>query len=268
MLCIICDQDNWLSKYGKLKQCKYCGLVRADDRYFQTDSKKIYTDEYFNGLDYLNYSAEEVALKHNFNSRIKLIKTFKKTGKLLDIGCAYGYFLEIAKQNKYLPTGIELNKQIAGIAEKQSGCKVLNGDFAKLNIKKNSFDIITMLDTIEHFKSPEIYVKKAKTVLKNGGVLVIETGNIEALLPKLQKEKWRLITPPTHLYYFSKHTLRLLLEKEGYKVQSVVDVGFFRTIGQTIYRLTKNKSLLKYKLISNLAFQLYTFDLMFIVAQK
>lgn len=268
MDCIICGQNNWLKKYDKLKKCKYCGLVRADDKYFKIQAETIYTDQYFNGLDYLNYASEEVALKSNFSNRIDRIKKFKQRGKLLDVGCAYGYFLEVANRSGLKATGIELDKYIAKKAAKQSGSNVLCGDFEKMKIKKGSFDVITMLDTIEHFQNPDAYIKKAYQSLKNGGIVTIETGNIEALLPRIQKNKWRLITPPTHLYYFSPKTLALLLEMHGFKVKVINNVGFYRTLGQTIYRLTRNKRMLTNNFITNFTFPLYTFDLMFLIAQK
>src|SRR5689334_7091464 len=140
MECIVCGQNNWLPKYKKLKLCKYCGLVRARDIYFKKDSKKIYTDTYFNGIDYLDYASEKPALKRNFLNRIKLIAGYKKRGKLLDVGCAYGYFLKIARQKGFQPTGIELNNEIAKKAKLESECKVLTGDMEKLSIPKGSFD--------------------------------------------------------------------------------------------------------------------------------
>ena len=269
MNCIVCGQDNWHRKYDVLVLCKYCGLVRAKDKYFQTNTRKLYTKQYFNGIDYADYSAEESALKKNFQNRIKILSRYKAKGKILDIGCAYGYFLDVAKREGYVPLGVELDASIARHATRNSNCKVFVGDFMSINIKKESYDVVCMLDTIEHFKKPELYLEKAKKILKRNGILAIETGDIGALLPRVQKRKWRLITPPTHLYYFSKKSLAKLLETRGFKVVEFRYVTFHRTLGQTIYRLSRNSHVSHLlKPLSKLSYPLQTYDLMFVVAKK
>lgn len=264
-LCDICEQNNWLPLYKNLIKCKYCGLIRSDDKFFILNPAKLYDINYFNGKDYVNYQEEEIALSKNFKNRIEEIRKFKKNGKLLDVGCAYGFFLKIAKESGYNAEGVEINKKVASVAKKNSNCRIHVGNLGKLNLKK--YDIITMFDVIEHLKNPAEYIQKCYKLLNKDGLLIIETGNIESSLARLQKVKWRLIVPNIHLYYFSNFTLSKLLTTNGFRLVKTKNVGFIRTIGQTYFRLTRQNLKLSEN-ISNISFSINTKDLIFVIAKK
>jgi SAM-dependent methyltransferase len=262
--CITCNTNNWSSLYKKLVRCNNCGLIRAHDRYFKKATADLYSQNYFNGLDYYNYESEKPALLKNFSNRIEKIKKYKSRGSLLEIGCAYGYFLQLASKN-YKTIGIDLNKQITKIAQQNSPkSKVLSGDFSKKPLRATQFDVISMFDVIEHLKDPKGYLIKCNKLLKKRGILVIETGDIGGLLPRLQQSKWRLITPPTHLYYFNRQTITDLLSECGFTDIEISTVTFYRTLSQTIYRLFRKNI----PFLGKFTFPIYTGDLMFVVARK
>lgn len=265
MRCFVCKNDEWNELYSGLCKCKSCGFIRAEDNFFNIQPSKIYERKYYTNGEYLNYKKERNALEKNFSGRIEEIIKYKREGKLLEIGCAYGYFLNIAKI--YFNTiGIELDSTTQKIAKDTSGQKVIRGDFLKIRIPKNSYDVICMFDVIEHLINPAKYLSKIKKTLKKDGLVVIETGDIESSLAKFQKEKWRLINPDVHLSYFSRKTLTELLNGNGFEVLDVKYVGFSRTIAQVIYKLTG------YKKLPNILFKIYPkinfYDLMLVVAQK
>jgi len=125
-----------------------------------------------------------------------------------------------------------------------------------------------MLDTIEHLKNPSGYLTKIKSILKPKGILVIETGDIGSYLAKFQKSHWRLITPPSHLYYFSKKTLTVLLKNKEFLIKEIVNVSFYRSMSQIIFRLIGKHIFNLPKRILNRPITLNTGDLIFVVAQK
>jgi len=84
---------------------------------------------------------------------------------------------------------------------------------------KNSVDVITMWDVIEHLLEPQKYMELAKDILRPDGLLCITTGDIGSLDGRFRREQWRMIHSLTHLHYFSRDTLRLLLEKNGFTVE-------------------------------------------------
>lgn len=262
MKCIICGQNSWAKKYNSLLECTNCSFTRAKDKYFNIDPKKIYSRKYFEGEDYANYANEKEALQNNFKKRLNTIRKYKRGGKLLEIGSAFGYFLELSKKY-YNSYGIDVDKEVTSIAKRNSGVKIFTGDFYKTNVGKN-YDVICMFDVIEHLKNPDKFINKIYSILKPGGILAIETGNINGLLPKLQGGKWRLIKPPHHLQYFSRETLINFLNKYGFTVKESNNVSFTRTIGQIVYRLVNKKI----SFFAEKEVQLNTFDILLVIAQK
>lgn len=268
MKCIICGRNSWVSHWRLLLKCKFCGFIKAQSSFFKINSLKIYNKSYFEQDDYLNYLKEKKALQENFTNRLKIIRKYKKKGKLLDIGCAYGYFLEIAAKH-FDSEGIDLNKETIQHVTKAHNIKAIYKDFLKTKFIKNSYDVVCMFDVIEHLKKPREYISKIHSLLKHDGLLVIETGNIDSVLAKIQKDKWRLVKPPLHLHYFSKESIFKLLDSNGFKIKEIKDVSFCRTVAQTIHGIFMNKKIDKYlTCLFNFKFFLNTHDLMLIIAQK
>lgn len=265
MHCVICDQNNWESLYSNLLKCQQCGFIRAKDKYYKLNSTKLYNQNYFSGLDYKNYALEVTALQENFKDRLNKIIRHKSHGRLLEIGCAFGYFLQIASKN-FRTYGVDLNHQITKLAKKNSpNSQIYTGDLTQLKLKKDFFDIICMFDTIEHLKQPDVYLKKIYTLLKPGGIIVIETGDIGSWLAKIQGSRWRLITPPTHLNYFNGVTLDKILIKNQFQVITKSYVPFYRTVRQTIFRIIRIDIP---DWFSKLIFSINTYDLLFVIAKK
>lgn len=263
MNCIICKKNSWKVLYKKLKKCRSCGFVRANDKYFNLNTSKLYSNKYFNEYEYTDYKKEEAALSKNFINRINKIRKYKTHGNLLEIGCAYGYFLKKSKIY-FKVEGIDIDKEVTAIAHKESSVNIHTGDFLRFNPKKK-YDIICMFDVIEHLKKPEAYVKKCYELLNDDGIIVIETGDISGLLPKIQNRKWRLITPPFHLQYFSAKNLSRLLTNNKFKtIYQTNNIPFYRTLRQVAFRLGIKTP----KFVNDFTFPTYTFDLTFIIAKK
>ena len=88
-----------------------------------------------------------------------------------------------------------------------------------------SFDVITMFDSIEHMPSPTNALRSAHTLLRDGGIVMITTPNVDGLLPALTYQllarpfgAWDHPGPPGHIYQFSGKTLASALERTGFEV--------------------------------------------------
>lgn len=266
MKCFVCNNNEWSEKYDNLLKCKQCGFVRARNHFFNIKSEEIYNQKYFLEGEYANYFKESPALIKNFKDRLKIITRHKKFGKLLEIGSAYGYFLKEASRF-FNSEGIDLDANICKQARIVSKSKVICGDFLKTRFEKNTFDIVCLFDTIEHLKQPKEYLQKINKILKKNGIIVIETGDMDALLPKIQGKKWRLIDPNVHLSYFTQKSLTNLLENCNFKVITISHPSFARTIRQIFYRTLK-KELKHFEYFANLTIKINTFDLIFVIAKK
>jgi SAM-dependent methyltransferase len=138
-------------------------------------------------------------------------------GRLLDVGCAAGFFLSEAEGLGWRVKGVEPEKEYCEYARGHMGLSVDCLAFEDFDSKPGDFDVITMIDVLSHFRSPVSALKKAHALLKENGLLVIVTGNKGDLKKKKQGDEgesgWG---SPEHLYHFSEKTLRLLLEKTSF----------------------------------------------------
>ena len=213
------DQDFRFKKNGsEIYQCASCGLGRAEATDF--DPSSYYTAEYFEGGHadgYPDYLGAETVLRHEFAKTVGFIRRFKSSGRLLELGCAYGFFLKEA--NRYFTTaGLEL---AASAAEhcRRAGLNVSQGCIDRSALEKAGCqDVIVMLDVIEHVPEPFDVLQLCADHLNPGGVIVLTTGDFGSAAARVAGKAWRLMTPPQHLWYFTTESMRRLSARIGMQV--------------------------------------------------
>jgi ubiquinone/menaquinone biosynthesis C-methylase UbiE len=148
---------------------------------------------------------------------LEKIEKYQKNGRLLDIGSAVGFFLEVAKENGWDAFGVDISEWASNYA-RERGLNVFMGDLLEATFSDEYFDVITMWAVVSNLQDPYNILIEAHRILKKDGLIVIQTGNINSILAKLQGVNWGPLTPEGHLYYFSPKTLRKMLELTGFKI--------------------------------------------------
>jgi 2-polyprenyl-3-methyl-5-hydroxy-6-metoxy-1,4-benzoquinol methylase len=190
--------------------CESCGLGRTDAAEF--DPTSYYDAGYFSGDrpdGYADYRASEPILRREFARAVEFIRDYRGRGRLLDIGCAYGFFLQEARK-RFDVCGIELAADAAAHA-RRNGLNVMTGvaDDATLD-QLGMFDVITMFDVIEHLGDPRATLALVRRHLNPGGIVVMTTGDFGSPVARLLGARWRLMTPPQHLWFFTVESMRRL----------------------------------------------------------
>lgn len=200
-------------------RCEACGLGRAVTSSF--DPKGYYTGDYFSGKHsdgYADYLGAEKTLRREFAQTVQFIRRFHSGGRLLDVGCAYGFFLQEAR-GFFDVAGIELAEDAAEHG-RRCGLDVRTGQAdPEILDQLGAFDAIVLLDVIEHLRSPRDTASLLAQHLKPGGILVITTGDFGALSARLAGARWRLMTPPQHLWFFSQESMRRMMTSVGFEVE-------------------------------------------------
>jgi SAM-dependent methyltransferase len=109
--------------------------------------------------------------------------------------------------------------------------------FPRWSLPQGAFDVVCMWDTIEHLPGPARFVSRAAEALRPGGHLFLTTGDIGSLNARLRGSGWRQIHPPTHLNYFSRETMRRLLERYGFEVVGIETAAYHHTVFNIISAL-------------------------------
>ena len=208
--------------------CTGCGLRYVGQNPQDIDFAALYSEGYYTGASgkvFANYVGEERARRADARRKLWSMRWRKpRSGRLLDVGCAAGFFLVEAKRY-FEPHGVEISEYSARVARERFGLDVFNGTLQDAHFAPNSFDAITMWDVIEHLPDPKAVLIEASRILKPGGTLVLTTGDIGSAYARRVGPHWHLLEPPWHLYYFSRATMRAMGEAAGLRLKSYVSRG-------------------------------------------
>ena len=184
----------------------------------------------------------------------KRIEKYARKGKILDIGCGRGLFLDIMRRGGWEVEGSELNKETASYAEKVYGLKVHAGGIAEQSLAPESFEVINICGVLEHLKDPNTAISECHKLLKKNGLLVILVQNIRSFEFKLGKENWFHLDLPFHLFQFTEEGMVDILQKKGFKIKKVkrfhLEYSPFGWL-QTLLNLSKIKFNLFYDLLKS-----------------
>jgi 2-polyprenyl-3-methyl-5-hydroxy-6-metoxy-1,4-benzoquinol methylase len=220
-------------------RCTDCKLIRAKHVPPRAELERLYSEEYFRSTDsgalgYDDYSADRLNISKTFDRRLSEIEQWLgHKGSIMDVGCAMGFSLDVARERGWSPQGIEISRFACEYTRKELGFEVFCGSLGEIDLDPESFDVITMWDYIEHSPDPAAELRRAHSLLKRGGMLVLTTPNIASLPARTWGSRWMGIKQEEHLYYFSPATIRRLLRRHGLRpvyikhVGKYVDIDFF-----------------------------------------
>ncbi|HXQ22781.1 MAG TPA: class I SAM-dependent methyltransferase [Candidatus Acidoferrales bacterium] len=274
-VCLVCGHVGLDRHLDILLRCPVCAFVTADIDH-PADAQELYGGDYFRGEEYLDYQADEAFFKKNFRVRLTEILRRRAGGRLLEIGAAYGFFLDVAKPH-FEVVGFEVNPEAARHARAAFGVDVRTDDFLLSTSASigGPVDVTVMWDVIEHLSRPDRFVAHVAELSRPGALLYVTTGDIGSPLARWRGRRWRMIHPPTHLHYFSRATLSRLLERYGFRVLDVRSIGVARSFRQVLYSILVLRMGRRgaYEALKNLiaptwGFTLNMLDIMKVVAER
>ena len=170
---------------------------------------------------------------------------------------------------------MEVSSYAADIARKK-GIDVKTGDLLDQEIEKESIDIVSMLDVLEHMMYPFAELLYARDILVSNGLLLINTPNGQSFLARTLKTLWHLVVPPEHISYFSPQNLKNYLETHGFTVVYSGTISKKFTVSYIFKTLYKWQRFVLWdwcarfseKYMSQLYIPLNLFDNFFMIARK
>ena len=212
--CPICKSENHKLIQGyenfHLSKCLECTMVFAK-KIPGSDELESHYDQYSRD-DYLS----PVTIKR-YHELLDTFEKYRKTGKILDVGCGIGYFLEEAKNRGWDVHGTEFTSDAVNIC-RDKGISMTEGVLNVGYYKLEDFDVLTSFEVIEHIHNPLEEIHKFNQLLRKGGLLYVTTPNFNSFLRYLLKSKYNVISFPEHLLYFTKTTLSMALHESNFKI--------------------------------------------------
>jgi SAM-dependent methyltransferase len=224
-----------------LVQCPQCSLIYVSPMPSDAEIEAHYQRaEYFAGSDgqgYEDYSAMKKALIPHFRRRLDTLAAHLPTsGRLLDFGCAAGYFLEMAQRDGWQVTGVELSADMAQAAATTLGVPIANN---LDGIPLASVSALTLWEVIEHLPRPLDTLAQFHAILTPGGALMLSTPNTAHWLAQEKSSLWKSFRPPAHLLYFTPTTLELALRTAGFVDVTIRQVNPLPRLPAWLDRLTR-----------------------------
>jgi SAM-dependent methyltransferase len=228
--CPACGRaTSWRFLYAKngcdIFRCSECGLGRTETANF--DPAAYYTGGYFAGQHadgYADYLGTEPVLRREFARMVAFVRRHRDGGRLLEVGCAYGFFLQEAK-TYFDVSGIELAEDAAAFC-RRAGLDVVRGVGETETLRRlGPMDVIVLLDVIEHLPDPHATFRLCADHLRPGGIMVLTTGDFASAYARLAGPRWRLMTPPQHLWFFTPESMRGLAREVGLALESLDHPG-------------------------------------------
>lgn len=190
-----------------LVQCSTCGLVFMNPR-------PLNMDYYYR--DYHRKILDKDLLMWLVPDRARKITQVKRCGTLLDVGCGTGAFLHSMSKLGWEVYGNDTSQHACDYAKNELGLKnVFCGSLISADLPQDYFDMITLWHVLEHLKEPRQTLEKIRLLLKDDGILVIESPDFSSVQSKIFKSKWYGLDLPRHLYQVSPVLLKKMASTAG-----------------------------------------------------
>ena len=211
-------------------ECEVCS-IRTTTPF---PDKKI-IGNYYSSDDYISHddnvsgifdSIYGLVRTYQLNKKKKLIGKYfnKSNGKILDIGCGAGDFLQYMKENHWNINGVDTSNKARKIANKKLNIKVMDPKDWINN--KEKYDVITCWHSLEHVHEPWVYLDKIKKSLTLDGFLIVALPNYQSTDAKIYKEFWAAYDTPRHLYHFTIKSMNKTIKPHGLNIESIYRMNF------------------------------------------
>jgi 2-polyprenyl-3-methyl-5-hydroxy-6-metoxy-1,4-benzoquinol methylase len=200
-------------------RCSHCRAVYVSPMPLAEEVARIYQDLPIlqatqNSVTGITLAMHKVLAPH-FRRRLWILgRWLPERGRLLDVGCADGFFLELARADGWEVAGVEISEPMAEETARQLGVPVVTS-IEKLP-EGAVYDAVTLWEVVEHFREPVAELRRLAQRLRPGGALMLSTPNVGHWQAMNAPDAWNLFCPPAHLVLFTDVSLKVALEKAGY----------------------------------------------------
>ncbi len=228
--------DIWIADCGE------CGHRFAEFDPKTEQIKAVYGDDYFSGggAGYDDYLTEESLLRAAGERYAGIVAKFAEPGMMLDIGAGAGFILKGFEKAGWKGRGVEINQTMARYGQENLGLDIYAGTIEAYPYD-DQFDLVAMIQVIGHIPDPVAALKKAASLTRPGGLLLIETWRRDSWTARAFGKNWHEYSPPSVLHWFSKAGLQAACEAAGYRSIASGRPAKWINAGHA-------RSLLKYKL--------------------
>jgi len=219
--CPLCGTDDgqllFVKEAFRHLRCNSCGMVYVSPVLRVEHLHSFYLGEESYSQVLCN-STQRLMDWKKFQYGLDLIETYvPDRGKLLDVGCGPGVFLEAARERGWEIQGVEFNKWCGGRL-RELGIEVIDVPLEEANLAAKSYTCVTLWDVLEHITNCRAFLDVIRRILVPNGMVVLQVPNINSFVSRVLHEKSATFSGDSHVNLFSAATLTRLLETAGFQM--------------------------------------------------
>lgn len=176
----------------------------------------VYSDHYFCGSSggYVDYVGEEALQRASARHYCRVLSRYTHPGRMLDVGAACGFFVKEFQDAGWQAAGIEPNASMCAFGRQRLQVDLSDRDLTELP-SAQPFDLITLIQVISHLIDPADTLRQIRQRLVDGGLFLVETWDRHSWAARLSGRSWHEYNPPSVLHWFTRRSLRELVESVG-----------------------------------------------------
>ena len=192
-------------------ECPSCGLLLSAWGADEIDE----VNALFNTEEGTNPGPEE--RERRFRRHRRILRSAPRTGKLLDVGCSAGAFLQSAARLGWEVYGVEPNPRPA-LRAASAGFPVYAGLLEEARFPARSFDAVTLLEVLEHLRNPLPLFREILRILRPGGVCIVTTGFRDSWTARIRGGEWPYFDTEAfggHVCFYGRRAFERLAAQAG-----------------------------------------------------
>ncbi len=164
----------------------------------------------------------------SYNVLLDEFEAYRKTGRILDVGCGRGWFLDEARKRGWEVHGTEFSTTAVELC-RAKGIAMQQGVLDPAGYPAEGFDVITSFEVLEHINDPHDEMARIVPLLRRGGLFYCTTPNFDSVMRYYLKAEYNIIGYPEHLSYYTKRTLTRMVEQHGLELRRFMSTGLSLT---------------------------------------
>jgi len=207
-----------------INQCIDCQTLFAEVTLENEKTADELQNIYEHYYDSSNFSLRPV-VENSLQKAVSSFENFRKTGRFLDMGFGEGGLLSVAEKNGWDCYGTERSPQSL-IYGAERNWKVSEDALNDSRFPKNEFDVVTLIEVIEHVSNPDDFLQAAFSLLRPNGLLYMTTPNMQSINRRLLGIDWSVVCPPEHITIWSPAGMEKALKRNNFTLRKVRTEGF------------------------------------------
>jgi SAM-dependent methyltransferase len=223
--------DRFGTALADIVRCVRCGHMQVEPMPSEAELAESYGE-----AESDDYVGEEAGQRATAAAILDRLEAQVAGRRLLDLGCWVGFLLAEAQSRGWSATGVEPSQFASAYARDRLGLDVRTEDLFTADLPEGGFDAVVLGDVIEHLPRPGDALDRIAALLAPGGVVCLMVPDAGSRLARAMGARWWSVLP-THVQYFTRASLRRLLERHGFSVLEVATQPKAFSVGYYLSRI-------------------------------